>query len=157
MEDAPMFKSRRPKPHDVSGASFSMLDAETKVRGDVGTEGTLRVAGRLDGNVTGAALLIVASGATIVGQVNAREVIIGGRIEGHVVAQGRVELEATGVVIGDVTADAILVHEGAALNGRMLVRTAHERAAAESTPRSQPLVGRATPRASHLAIAARDA
>src|SRR5687767_8012820 len=128
-----MFKSRRPKPQDVTGVSYSMLDAETTVRGDIGTAGTLRIAGRLDGNVTGAALLIVAAGATITGQVSAREVVIAGRIEGHVVAQGRVELEATGVVVGDVTADAILVHEGAALNGRMLVRTAQDKAAAEKT------------------------
>lgn len=102
-------------------ASYSVLDAQCVVQGSMRTDGTLRIDGRLEGDVLQAAVVVVGVGAVIRGNVTAGELVVGGTIEGNITAETRVELEGTAVVTGDVKAHAILVHEGATLNGRMLV------------------------------------
>lgn len=116
-----MFKKRDSGPATTAVASYSVLDAKCVVQGSVSTEGTLRIDGRLEGDVLRAAVVVLGKGAVIRGNVSAGELVVGGTIEGAVTAQSRVELESTAVVTGDVRAHAILVHEGATLNGRMLV------------------------------------
>src|SRR3982750_3006895 len=116
-----VFKRREPSNPNPSTASYSVLDAQCTVRGDLTTDGTLRIDGRLDGSILRAAMVLIGAGATITGNVSCTEIVVGGTINGNLVAQLRVEMEATGVVNGDVEADTILVHEGAVLRGHMVV------------------------------------
>jgi cytoskeletal protein CcmA (bactofilin family) len=66
--------------------------------------------------------VLLGAGASINGDVNARELVVGGKIVGNIVAEARVEVEATAEVDGDIEADAILIHEGGAVRGRLFVR-----------------------------------
>lgn len=105
-----------------AAAGYSVLDAHVVVRGDIETDGMVRIDGRLEGNILRAAVVVVGAGASIAGNVNARELVVGGSIVGNVVAEARVEVEATAEVDGDIEADAILIHEGGAVRGRLTVR-----------------------------------
>lgn len=116
-----MFKKRESGPATAAVGSYSVLDAKCVMQGTVSTEGTLRIDGRLEGDVLRAAVLVVGKGAVIRGNVNVGELVLGGTIEGNVTAESRVELESTAVVTGDIRSHAILVHEGAGLSGRLLV------------------------------------
>jgi cytoskeletal protein CcmA (bactofilin family) len=120
-----LFKRKDPRAAALA-AGYSVLDAQVTVRGDMETDGMLRIDGRLEGNVLRAGHLVVGAGAAIVGRVSARDLVVGGTIEGNITAEVRVEVEASAVVVGDIEADAILVHEGAEIRGRMLVRPRHE-------------------------------
>ena len=104
-------------------SGYSVLDAQVVVRGDIETDGMLRIDGRLEGNVRRAAVVVVGAGASIVGNVTARELVVGGTIAGNIVVETRVEVESTAEVDGDIEADAILIHEGGAVRGRLCVRT----------------------------------
>lgn len=106
----------------ASPAGYSVLDAQITVRGDVETDGMLRIDGRLEGNVKRATVVVVGNGASILGNVTARELVVGGAVVGNIVAESRVEVEATAEVDGDIEADAILIHEGGAVRGRLFVR-----------------------------------
>ncbi|HET7632392.1 MAG TPA: polymer-forming cytoskeletal protein [Gemmatimonadaceae bacterium] len=105
---------------DPSATGYSVFDAQTTVEGDLETDGTLRVDGRLRGDVRRADIVVVAVGASIVGNISAREVIVGGSVEGNISAQ-RVELQHTGAVTGDVEAPAILILEGGRIQGRLTI------------------------------------
>ncbi|MBA3558551.1 MAG: polymer-forming cytoskeletal protein [Gemmatimonadaceae bacterium] len=105
------------------GDNYSVLDAKLTIVGDIETDGTVRIDGRLEGSVRRAAVVILGAGATIKGNVTAREVVLSGSVQGNIEAADRVELQATAVVTGDIEAGAILIHEGGAVRGRLSVRS----------------------------------
>lgn len=117
-----LFK-RRPDPNNlpVTGAGYSVLDAQLTVRGDIETDGTLRVDGRLDGSIRRADIVVIGNGATVVGDISAREVIVGGSVQGNVTATTRIELQPSAVVTGDIDAGAIMIQEGCVVQGRLTV------------------------------------
>ncbi|MFL5619332.1 MAG: polymer-forming cytoskeletal protein [Gemmatimonadaceae bacterium] len=105
-----------------AGSGYSLLDAQLVVTGDLDTGGSLRIDGKLEGNVRRADTVVLGVGAAMSGDVNAREVVIGGTIVGNVFATERVELQATAIVTGDIITQTILVQEGGVVNGRVLMR-----------------------------------
>ena len=90
--------------------------------GDLETAGSLRIDGKLEGTIRRADTVVLGVGATMSGDVYAREVVVGGSITGNIHATERVELQATAIVTGDVLTQTILVQEGGVVNGRVLMR-----------------------------------
>lgn len=116
----------------LGSTGYTVLDAHVVVRGDIETNGTLRIDGRLEGNVLRAGSVVVGPTGSVVGNVFAAEMVLGGSINGNVDVDRRVELEATAIVVGDIAADAILIHEGGKVHGRLQIRS--EAAERERTP-----------------------
>jgi cytoskeletal protein CcmA (bactofilin family) len=134
-------KRRQPVPTAAATPGYSVLDAQLAVVGDLETEGTLRIDGKLRGSIRRADLVILGATAEIEGDVVAREVIVAGAVIGNIDAAERAEVQATAVVTGDISTGAVLIHEGGAVRGRLLVRAHEERARAmRPTPRSMRLV-----------------
>jgi cytoskeletal protein CcmA (bactofilin family) len=50
--------------------------------------------------------------------VNARSVVVGGRIEGDVTATERIQIQSTGVILGDVVAPRLIIQDGGMLRGK---------------------------------------
>lgn len=105
-----------------AASGYSLLDAQLVVTGDLDTAGSLRIDGKLEGTVRRADTVVLGVGATMTGDVHAREVVVGGTITGNIHATDRVELQATAIVTGDVLTQTILVQEGGVVNGRVLMR-----------------------------------
>lgn len=119
-----MFAKRSPEPPNPLPMGYSVLDTQMTVEGDIDTAGTLRVDGTMRGSVRRADVVVVAKGASIVGDVSAREVIIGGTVTGNVTAVERIELQESGAVAGDIEAAAINIQEGGRVDGRMSIHPA---------------------------------
>jgi cytoskeletal protein CcmA (bactofilin family) len=119
-------------PEAPSPAGYSVLDAQMFVRGDLATDGTIRIDGRLEGNIIRSDIVVIGVNASVVGNIVAREVVVAGSVEGNIAAESRVELDSAAVVIGDIVAGSILTHEGAQIRGTVVVRTAN--AEKPSTP-----------------------
>ena len=109
-------------PPAPTGNGYSLLDAQLVMTGDLDTSGSLRIDGKLEGNIRRADTVVLGVGATMTGDVHAREVVIGGSITGNIHATERVELQATAIVTGDILTQTILVQEGGVVNGRVLMR-----------------------------------
>jgi cytoskeletal protein CcmA (bactofilin family) len=114
-----LFSRRDTSP--IPSTNFSAFDSHISVSGDVETEGALRIDGRLEGTIRRADLIVVGQGATVVGDITAREVIVGGAVTGNIFAAQRTELQSTGIVAGDIRSAAILIHEGGVVQGRLYI------------------------------------
>src|SRR5213075_3486936 len=114
-----LFSRREVSP--LPSTNFSVLDSHCTVTGDLETDGALRVDGRLEGSIHRADLVVIGEGASIVGDVTAREVIVGGSVTGNIFAAQRTELQSNGIVAGDIRSAAILIHEGGVVQGRLFV------------------------------------
>jgi len=98
---------------------LTVIAVGVAVRGSLDSNGTVKIEGAVEGDVTSRAQLLVAKGGIVEGDVFAKEAIIGGTVAGAIKAVERVEIQAGAVVDGDITTRRILVAEGASLNGQV--------------------------------------
>ena len=117
--------SRRPSgPTRAPSTGYSLFDSQLNVIGDIETDGSVRIDGRMTGSVRRSDTVVIGVGATMEGDIHAREVVVGGTLTGCIHASERVELQPTAVVNGDITTQVVLVQEGGVVNGRVEMRHA---------------------------------
>lgn len=102
---------------DAPEAALSIIAAGLRITGDVETNGTLKVDGRIEGSVVGARQVLLGRNGSIHGNLHAGEVVIGGSVDGAIIADERLELQGSAVVNGDIDTKSIVVLEGARING----------------------------------------
>jgi cytoskeletal protein CcmA (bactofilin family) len=95
----------------------SVIAASMRIVGDLESSGIVKIDGRVDGSITHAKQVLLGRGATIMGNVLADEVIVGGTVDGGIRAADRLELQASAIVNGDIETKSIVVLEGARING----------------------------------------
>ena len=107
------------RPVDASAREpFTYVHRGTVINGEVSGTGRVRVHGEIRGDVRIDGVLEVAESGSVEGAVvEAREVKVLGRVKADVVATGKVEIWKGGVLVGDVSAPALDIEEGATFNG----------------------------------------
>lgn len=105
-----------------AAAGYSVIDHELAVSGDIRTGGTVRVDGRVEGSLHRADTLIIGAGGMVVGDIEAREVVIGGELRGNLTISERVEVQATATVTGDIRAAAVHLLEGGTVHGHISIK-----------------------------------
>ncbi len=97
---------------------LNLIAAGTVFEGKIRTPGSIRIDGRILGEITATQNISVGSSAEIDGNVVAKNVTIGGRIKGLIVAQEKLVLEAKAIVQGDIRAARLVIDEGAMFDGK---------------------------------------
>jgi cytoskeletal protein CcmA (bactofilin family) len=98
-------------------AALSIIAFGMKVQGDIETTGVIKIEGIVEGHIRGARQVLVGRQGEVKGDVQGREVVVGGKIEGTVSASERVEIQGTSTVSGDIFTKSIVVMEGGRING----------------------------------------
>lgn len=114
--------SKRAKPSENFGEIRAFLGEGTSFIGTLQFEGTIRLDGRFEGDISGSDLLIIGQTGTVRADIQAGALVVGGRLEGNIVAAKRVELLGTAQVTGTVKTPALVVSDGAVLNGTCEMR-----------------------------------
>ena len=74
--------------------------------------GNGQIMGVVDGHVTCPGELLVGSEARIRAEIEARDLVLAGRVQGNVVVRGRLKITATGRLDGDAQVGSLVVQEG---------------------------------------------
>lgn len=115
----------------AADSQISVVSADTVWKGDITSEGSVHVYGRVEGSLTAKEDLWIAEGASVDATLTARRVVIAGNVAGSISATERFEALPQGRVNADVTATTFVVHEGAKLNGQL--KMAHPEGTAVSS------------------------
>ena len=94
------------------------LDAGSHVEGDLKFENTFRIDGKLTGRIVSDGTLVVGEAGQLVGDVQAGQVFVSGRVEGSIQALEQVQIEATGTVLADIDTPSLIIVDGAVFEGR---------------------------------------
>lgn len=141
-----LFGARAPR---RTAPGYSVVDDRLTIRGEIDTDGTVRVDGRVEGPMHRAGTLIIGARGGVVGDVEAGDIIVAGTIQGNVHATGRIEIESGAVVHGEIRANAMLLREGAAVHGQVSIGAAPSSAGTTTGRRlelaSSPTTGRVLP------------
>ena len=96
------------------------LGSTVVIKGELTAHEDVVIAGRLEGsiNVSGH-LVIVQSGAHVVGDITATGIVVTGTVEGSLIAEERIQVQDGADLQGDASAPRVLVTDGAVVNGRI--------------------------------------
>jgi len=96
---------------------ISIIGPEMQVDGDLVTDGTVRVEGKIEGNVEAGKAVVVGKSGEVHGDVRTQDAVVSGQVRGALTAASRLEVQSTARIDGEVHARRLQLEEGAMLNG----------------------------------------
>lgn len=101
-------------------SGLAQIGKSVFIRGELSGSEDLYLDGQVEGTIVlkGNNLTIGPNGQVKAG-VEAKEVVVQGKLEGNIQAGDRVELRKTAMVTGDITTQRISIEEGAFLKGKV--------------------------------------
>jgi cytoskeletal protein CcmA (bactofilin family) len=93
------------------------LGEDTVFSGTLSFNGVVRIDGKMDGEVNTDDTLIVGENGVLEADINAGTVICRGKIKGTIKASKRIEIHTNSEVVGNISAPALLVENGAIFDG----------------------------------------
>jgi cytoskeletal protein CcmA (bactofilin family) len=116
---------------------FAHIGKSVVIKGELSGSEDLYIDGRVSGTIElrGNRLTIGPNGQ-IQANINAKGVVVQGKLEGSIQASDRVELRASAVMVGDVVTQRIAIEDGAYLKGKVDIQK--EASKAVSKPEAKP-------------------
>ena len=102
----------------IVGEITTLLGRGATFEGKLTFEGTVRVDGKLKGEVFSDDVLIVGEGATVEAEIDIGEIIIQGTVNGNIRAKRSIEIHAPGRVKGDLHTPSLQIDKGVIFEGR---------------------------------------
>lgn len=102
-----------PQPRKVD----TIIGKETRISGRIEAAGTIRIDGRVDGEIEADGDVVVGEPGRLVASIHARNVTVAGEVQGNIHAEGRLELLPTGKLYGDIKLAVLAIEDGAIFKG----------------------------------------
>lgn len=118
-----MFGDNKDKKSAASQDNFSAntIQAGTVIKGEVNSEGSIRIDGKLEGSLDTQGKLVVGNSGMITGDVVCQHANVEGRVEGKLEVKEMLILKRTAIINGDITTRKLVVEEGAVFNGKIVM------------------------------------
>ena len=103
---------------EKTGELNTILGKGTYLKGELKVEHSLRVDGRVDGDIKTTDTLVVGKAGEISGNIQVKHLIVGGKMNGTVVALGKVVLESKSEFHGELKTSKLVIDEDAIFDGK---------------------------------------
>lgn len=105
-------------------STINLIGSGTVIKGDVSSDGDLRIDGKVLGTITSKSKVVVGAGGIVEGEIKSQNTDIYGTHKGNVHAQEMVFLKSTANLVGDISTNKIVIEAGAVFKGRCNMGTA---------------------------------
>lgn len=112
-----MLGKKESEDFDRSGDLNTIIGKGSVVEGNVKVQNSMRVDGRIKGQVMASDSIVVGKEGEIEGELRVKNIIIGGRVKGKIFASGKVVLEARSVFQGELKTAKLVIDDGATFDG----------------------------------------
>jgi cytoskeletal protein CcmA (bactofilin family) len=128
------------RPGAPSARSMACIGSSLEIKGRITADEDLQIDGKVEGpvSVRGHRLTVGRSGQ-LTSEVNARELVVFGKVTGNVNATDRVEIKKDGGVIGDIQTTRISIEDGAIFKGRIEIDRPGSKPASVPTVKHEPV------------------
>jgi cytoskeletal protein CcmA (bactofilin family) len=96
----------------------AFLGKGTEFKGVLSFEGTIRVDGKVDGEVISKDTLIAGDGAYLHGEITVGTLISSGKVFGNINASQKVHILAPGMIQGNIKTPRLIIEEGVLFDGK---------------------------------------
>ena len=108
-----MGKLPESEPNNVNRISLG-----TNIKGNITTNGDIRIDGSLDGNLSAQGKLVVGNTGKVKGEIQCKNSDIEGEIKGKIVVKELLSLKRTSKLTGDIITDKLAIEPGAVFSGK---------------------------------------
>jgi cytoskeletal protein CcmA (bactofilin family) len=95
----------------------TLLGRGSDFEGKLSFEGTVRIDGKLTGEIFSDDVLIIGEGAEVRAEINVGSIIVEGSVEGNINAKRSVELHTPGRVRGNIITPSLYIEKGVIFDG----------------------------------------
>ncbi len=99
------------------GSVDTLLGVGSDFKGQINAKGTIRVDGRVEGNISSEEGVIIGDKGVVKGNLSAKAIMISGKVTGNVIATKRLEITPTGQLQGDISTPRLAIAEGVIFKG----------------------------------------
>jgi cytoskeletal protein CcmA (bactofilin family) len=118
-----------PRPVAASTADQATIGKSLVIKGEVTGSESLYIDGRVEGSINLAGNRVtVGRNGVVAANINAREIVVLGKVRGNLTASDRVDIRSDGSLTGDVVAARISIEDGAFFKGGIDIRKAGQSA-----------------------------
>jgi len=120
-----MTEAAAPRPVAATSSDQASIGKSLVIKGEVTGSESLYIDGRVEGsiNLSGNRVTIGRNGV-VSANINAREIVVLGKVRGNLTASDRVDIRSDGSLTGDVVAARISIEDGAFFKGGIDIRKA---------------------------------
>lgn len=120
--------NKNTKNDPAQNSALNMVGLGTVIKGDMSSDGDLRIDGKIEGNVTTKSKIAMGAAALIMGNVSARSADISGRIDGDLMINETLFLRSSAKINGQVHTSKLVVESGAEFNGNCRMNSSDAKA-----------------------------
>lgn len=126
----------------VSADAPTIIGKDAVIKGELASETDMLIEGRVEGKIHGKHRVVIGESGNVKAEIHASVVSVRGEVHGDCDASQKVEITSTGKVFGNISAEAIVVAEGATFRGASKMTKPSqpkpvEKKAAPAKPRSE--------------------
>jgi cytoskeletal protein CcmA (bactofilin family) len=103
----------------TTDALNGFIDSGCALKGELEFTSAFRVDGRIEGTIRSRSELVIGEDGIVEGEIDVARCLVGGTVRGTVKAAEKVVLHASAKVWGEVRAPAVVMEDGAFLEGRV--------------------------------------
>jgi cytoskeletal protein CcmA (bactofilin family) len=138
---SPVSETPAPRPLSTSTADQATIGKSLVIKGEVTGSESLYIDGRVEGSISLAGNRVtVGRNGVVSANINAREIVVLGKVKGNLTASDRVDIRSDGSLTGDVVAARISIEDGAFFKGGIDIRKAGQRVNGEEAKDARPSV-----------------
>lgn len=104
---------------NLENFAANTIQSGTTIKGEVVSEGSIRIDGKLDGSLITKGKLVVGGSGIITGDVVCENANIEGKIDGKLEVNEMLILKQSAIIEGDISTMKLVVEEGAIFNGKI--------------------------------------
>jgi len=97
--------------------TINIIAAGTTIKGDLKTDGVIRLNGALEGNLETSEKLVLGQNGKVIGDIKCKNADIEGKISGTINVQDLLSLKRTADIQGDIVTKQLSVEPGAIFTG----------------------------------------
>jgi cytoskeletal protein CcmA (bactofilin family) len=122
-EPAPAAPRPVAAPLPASSADQATIGKSLVIKGEVTGSESLYIDGRVEGSISLAGNRVtIGRNGVVAANINAREIVVLGKVRGNLTASDRVDIRSDGSLTGDVVAARISIEDGAFFKGGIDIR-----------------------------------
>lgn len=98
---------------------LNIIGPGTVVEGKIRSQGSVRIDGKVTGEITASESIAVGITGEIDGNISAKNATIGGKVRGSIIATEKIVFEGKAVIKGDIRASKLVIDEGCMFDGKV--------------------------------------
>ena len=120
-------------PAAANGSNLNAFLGEgTSFKGTLTFEGTVRIDGRLEGEIFTKDTLVIGEGAQVSAAIHAGVAVISGTVHGNITAERKVDIHASGRLYGNISTPSLVIEEGVVFEGACTMGSGAEQSAEQA-------------------------